>query len=49
MEEKLDKCIENICNRVIENDFAPGEYAETVKALASLVEARANYMQKKHA
>lgn len=47
IENKVDDCITSICDKVMKDDFVPGEYADTVKALASLVEARTNYMQKK--
>lgn len=41
VDEKVDECIMVVCDRVIKNDILPGEYAATVRALASLVEARA--------
>lgn len=36
----IDDTIEILCMRVQKNDFAPDYYAEEVKALAALVEAR---------
>ena len=37
---KVDECIISVCNKVQNNESAPGEYADTVEALAALVEAR---------
>ena len=37
---KVDECIISVCNKVQNNELAPGEYADTVEALAALVEAR---------
>ena len=41
MIEKVDEAIKCVCDKVIEKNISLGEYADTVKALASLVEARA--------
>ena len=37
----VDKTIRHICTMIQNGDVTPGEYAETIKALAALVEARA--------
>lgn len=42
---KVDECIISVCNKVQNNESAPGEYADTVEALAALVEARAKLGQ----
>lgn len=42
MAEKVDKSIISVCDKVMKDDFCPDEYAKTVEALASLVEARAS-------
>lgn len=47
VEDEIDECIISVCGKVRKDEFTPGEYADTVKALALLVEARANYMEKK--
>lgn len=39
--DEVDKTIKSICELIQSKDMAPGEYADTVKALAALVEARA--------
>lgn len=39
--DKVDKTIESICESIQSKDMVPGECADTVKALAALVEARA--------
>ena len=39
---EVDKTVKSICKRVQKRDMLPEYYAETVKALASLVEARAH-------
>ena len=41
MGEKVDEVIESVCEKIKNNNVPLGEYAETVKALAALVEARA--------
>ncbi len=42
VKNKLDETIMQICEKVEEYDFASGAYAETIKALAELVKARAS-------
>ena len=39
---KVDNCIITVCDKVQKEDCAPGEYADIVKALAELIEARAS-------
>lgn len=39
--ETVDGTIESVCDAVKKRELCHGEYAETVKALAALVEARA--------
>ena len=39
--EEIDATIDAICKKIIKEDVCPGEYAEIIKALASLIEARA--------
>lgn len=39
--DKVDETIESVCEKVKRDDLCPGEYADAVKALAALVEARA--------
>ena len=39
--EKVDETIKSVCEKVQGNDLCPSEYADTIKALATLVEARA--------
>lgn len=39
--DELDEIIKSVGTRVKTSDLCPGEYADTVKALAALVEARA--------
>lgn len=39
--DEVDKTIKSVCETVQSKDLTPGEYADTVKALAALVEARA--------
>lgn len=39
--DKVDTTINAVCEVVMERDMAPEAYADTVKALAALVEARA--------
>lgn len=41
LKKELDKAIHEVCLSVRKNQFVPKDRAETVKALASLVEARA--------
>jgi hypothetical protein len=38
----VDSVIESVGDRIKSNDTLPGEYADTIKALAMLVEARAS-------
>lgn len=38
---EIDETIQAVCKKVKEGEFAPGEYTETVKALAELTRARA--------
>lgn len=39
--DEVDETINAICKKVKVSDLCPGEYADTVKALAALIEARA--------
>lgn len=39
--ETVDETIESVCDTVKKRELCQGEYADTVKALAALVEARA--------
>lgn len=39
--DEVDSVIESVCDRIREDNFTTREYADTVRALASLVEARA--------
>ena len=39
---KVDNCIIAVCDKIQKEDCAPEEYANTVKALAELVSARAS-------
>ena len=39
---EVDKTVKSICKQVQKRDMLPEYYAKTVKALASLVEARAH-------
>ena len=41
LKKELDKAIHEVCLSVRKNQFVPKDRSETVKALASLVEARA--------
>lgn len=41
LEENVDEVVESVCENLKKNELCPGEYADTVKALAALVEARA--------
>lgn len=38
----VDSVIESVGEKIKSNDTLPGEYADTIKALAVLVEARAS-------
>lgn len=38
----VDSVIESVGEKIKNNDSIPGEYADTIKALAMLVEARAS-------
>ena len=38
---EVDEVIKSICEKIRKSDCTPGEYADTVKALAELVNARA--------
>lgn len=38
---KVDECIIAVCDKVQNDNCALGEYADTIKALAELVSARA--------
>lgn len=40
--DEIDETIIGLCGDIQKSDFVPGERAETVKALAALVEARAH-------
>lgn len=42
---KVDNCIIAVCDKIQKEDCAPGEYANTVKALAELVSARVSIFQ----
>lgn len=42
--DEVDKTIKSVCETVQSKDMAPGEYTDTVKALAALVEARAKLL-----
>lgn len=46
LEDVVDSTIESICERIQKNDMLPEEYADTLKALAALVEARARLNQR---
>lgn len=48
MEKKLDDTIEDICDRLIENDFKTDDYTKTIEALAKLVTARAELEKAKY-
>ena len=49
IEDKLEKVIESVCAKVIEDDFLSEKaYAETTKALALLVDARARLQTPNH-
>ena len=39
--DEVDKTIKSVCETIQSKDVIPGERADTVKALAALVEARA--------
>ena len=39
--DEVDETIKSVCAKVKEPDLCPDEYADAVKALAALVEARA--------
>ncbi len=39
--EEVDKTIKSVCETVQDKNMIPGQYADTVKALATLIEARA--------
>lgn len=42
--DKVDATIESVCEAVRDKNTLPGEYPDTVKALAALVEARARLL-----
>lgn len=42
--DEVDKTIKSVCETVQSKDMVPGECADTVKALAALVEARAKLL-----
>lgn len=39
--EEIDETIESVCEKIKDTKFAPGEYSNTVAALATLIQARA--------
>ena len=38
--DEVDETIKSVCTKVKSSDLCPGEYADAIKALAALVEAR---------
>lgn len=40
--DEVNSTIKSVCVKIREDNMAPGMYPDTVKALAALVEARAN-------
>ena len=42
--DEVDETIKAVCTKVKESDLCPDEYADTVRALAALVEARVSLM-----
>lgn len=43
VEDKLDTTIVSVCNAIQNGEIIPGEYADTLKALAALVAASVAY------